>query len=504
MGTDRKTVWTKFLRVPTLTVMWLGLVGLFFAAMAAVDLGGPKPVSAQSGSAAPTGFQLTIGSKSATARGSWWSQPAPLELADTPKLSRDEREAKLNERIAAEADLPPEEGSIPYADQSMGATVVRSTHQVLATVVAEDLPEYAQRLNDDARRALEMQVAKDWAQTLEERLNYLRWRSTETYRAGILWVIFCLFLACLCLHRLLALWGRTIFDSPLWGAKLLLWALTLTVAFSLMPGTEDVGYLLGRGVTGPLLMLLCLGLVGTGVEMASSYALRRYIASLARTQRYRLVTLHKALEFVLRLIIGGLVGLSMILSLPVNLAGLATGAGLVGASLTYICQDMIRDFLAGVNILFEDQFGLGDWVEGAGVSGQVEAFTLRATQIRCMDGSLFCAPNSELRRIKNQSKGWSQVDFSVLIDHHQPLEPALRILEEEVQKLAIDQPDSVIAPPRIMGAQEINRDGVFIRALLRTPPGMHWALKRELNRRICNRFESEGILRPRPPWQVVS
>jgi len=484
------------LRVFLLSLWWGGLSLSLLLATLSSDLGQAPGVDIPASK--PTkGIFLTLSRPKASTR-SWWVAPAAVDLANGLKSTGEEREERLSERIRSACEGPVQ---IPYVEQTSGVTVVRTEEQILATVLPEDLPEYAVHLKGDSRKALEREQAENWARTIQAELEQRRWRSTPEYQFGLIRVYLLMVLLGASLHQMFSLWGRGFLDSPVWGAKALLWAFLIYIALALLPGAESLGYLFGKGVTGPMLSLFFLGMMGTAAQHFGSYSLRRYFISLAQTKRYRheprahsrFITLRHALEFGLRLLIGLVVVLLFLAEQDVDVATVATGAGLLGASITFVCQDMIRDFLAGLNILMEDQFVLGDQIEGGGAFGKVEAFTLRSTQIRCADGSLMCLPNSELRKVKNQTKDWSQVDFRILISNQQALEPALQSLQSELEKLAQDWPDKLLSEPELLGPEEIQPGGCSLRALLKTCPGEQWKVKRELNRRVKDRFEQDGI-----------
>jgi moderate conductance mechanosensitive channel len=104
--------------------------------------------------------------------------------------------------------------------------------------------------------------------------------------------------------------------------------------------------------------------------------------------------------------------------LGVRLEPLLTGTGLIGVALGFGAQSLIRDFLAGVFILVEDQFGVGDWVDLGEVTGSVEAVTLRATRIRSVDGTVWHVPNGQIQRAGNMSEHWSRalLDIQIALD----------------------------------------------------------------------------------------
>jgi len=495
------------LRIFLFSLWWVGLSLALLVATLLSDLGQIPGLDTPE-IKPKDGIYLTFSRPKASSR-RWWVAPAAVDLANGLKSTGEEREERLSERIRLASEGPVQ---IPYVEQTSGVTVVRTEGQILATVLPEDLPEYATHLKDESRKALERELADNWARIIQSELEHRRWRSTADYQFGLIRVYLLMILLGASLHQLLSLWGRVFLDSPVWGAKALLWAFLIYIALSLLPGAESLGYLFGKGVTGPLLTLIFLGMVGTTIQHFGSYSLRRYFISLAQTKRFRddprahsrFITLRRALEFGLRLVIGVVITLLFLADQDVDLATVATGAGLLGATITFVCQDMIRDFLAGLNILLEDQFVLGDQIEGGGASGRVEHFTLRSTQIRCSDGSLMCLPNSELRKVKNQTKDWSQVDFRILICNRQSLEPALQSLRSELEKLAHDWPDKLLGQPELLGPEEIQPGGCSLRALVKTCPGEQWSVKRELNRRVKDRFEQDGIALAPHPFGTVA
>ena len=477
------------LRVALLSVAWLGAA--FLLLVGSITVLALIPTSQSSVSETAEGEAISGKERS------WWARPSTLELADTSKTKGDVREQQLEARLRQLAEASPQPCKV---EQSGGVTVVKVGESIVVTVLPEDLPEYAPRLQEEARKKLERETGQAWSKRIEETLDDLRLRATSAYAYGV-WIVFVLMAALgYCLHRLISLWGRFFLDSPMWTVKASLWSVLGFIAFQMMPGGESIGYILERGVADPLFSFLFASMLGAALERIGRYGLRRYFISLAQTNRYRnqprsharLIIMRHALNFGLRLVTGILVFLLFLWNLDINLSALVTGAGLLGASITFVCQDIIRDFLAGVNILMEDEFVLGDQIEGAGVTGKVERFTLRSTHLRCSDGSLMGLPNQELRKVRNFTKDWSQVDFRLAICKDQPLAEALAALQEELNALAKDCASELLSEPELLGAEELG-PCVVLRATIRTNPGQQWSVKRELNRRVKERFERDEI-----------
>ncbi|MBN1171430.1 MAG: mechanosensitive ion channel family protein, partial [Micromonosporaceae bacterium] len=194
--------------------------------------------------------------------------------------------------------------------------------------------------------------------------------------------------------------------------------------------------------------------------------------------------------------------------LGVNLGPILASAGIVGVAVGFGAQNLVKDFLAGMFILFEDQFGVGDGVElgqlGGVVTGTVEAVGLRITTLRDDLGSLWYIRNGEIIRVGNSSQGWSLalVDVQVGFQH---LAEATRVLQETAEALADDPDwqDLLLSPPEVLGIEEITSDATILRTVARTTPEAQKRLARELRRRITVAI-SEADLHTDPDTQQVS
>src|SRR5690606_37796789 len=141
----------------------------------------------------------------------------------------------------------------------------------------------------------------------------------------------------------------------------------------------------------------------------------------------------EALAMVLRSVASfviWLVAAFLILSeLGVNLGPLLAGAGIVGVALGFGSPTLVRDFLSGIFILVEDQFGVGDVVDVGEASGVVEAVSLRPTRLRSVDGTVWHVPNGEIRRVGNMSQHWSRALLDVQVAYQTDIEHAKRVIK---------------------------------------------------------------------------
>ncbi|MHC9541317.1 MAG: mechanosensitive ion channel domain-containing protein [Vulcanimicrobiota bacterium] len=180
-------------------------------------------------------------------------------------------------------------------------------------------------------------------------------------------------------------------------------------------------------------------------------------------------------------------------SLHVNVAATLAGAGIIGVGLGIAAQDLLKDYLAGIFFVFEDQFAVGDVIRTAGFSGTVEDFTLRITRLRDMEGRLISIPNSTIRSVENLSSKWSQVDCSVYVAYDTDLARAMALIIEVADELRSQWQDIIIADPEMLGVDALEEVGVKLRMVMKTTPFNQWKVKRELLLRIKSRFEKEGI-----------
>ncbi|MGZ4306572.1 MAG: mechanosensitive ion channel family protein [Solirubrobacteraceae bacterium] len=186
--------------------------------------------------------------------------------------------------------------------------------------------------------------------------------------------------------------------------------------------------------------------------------------------------------------------------LGVRLGPLLTGAGLIGVALGFGAQSLIKDFLSGVFILVEDQFGVGDWVDVGEATGSVEAVTLRATRIRSVDGTVWHVPNGQIQRAGNMSQHWSRALLDVQIALDSDIDRA-RDAMKRVADEVWHQDRAIIEEPEVWGVQSLGPGGITIRLVAKTRPLEQWRISRLLRERIKTELDREGIEVPPPtPW----
>jgi small conductance mechanosensitive channel len=186
--------------------------------------------------------------------------------------------------------------------------------------------------------------------------------------------------------------------------------------------------------------------------------------------------------------------------LGIDLAPIVASAGVVGVALGFGAQNLVKDFIAGIGIILEDQYGVGDVVDLGEVSGTVEAVGLRITRLRDAHGVVWYARNGEILRVGNKSQGHAQVVIDMPVTHDTDLERCRTVMQEVADEMHADAEwsDVLLAAPESLGAEDVTAQGVVMRVQVRTTSAAQWRAGRELRMRLTERFVAEGIRTPSP------
>jgi small-conductance mechanosensitive channel len=221
--------------------------------------------------------------------------------------------------------------------------------------------------------------------------------------------------------------------------------------------------------------------------------------TVARRRDQRADTTATVLRSTVAVLIWALALITILGQLGIELAPLLAGAGVVGVALGFGAQAVVRDFLAGMFMLLEDQFGVGDVIEigatGASVSGTVESVTLRVTRLRDVEGVLWSVPNGEVRRVGNKAQHWSRAVLDLALAPETVVADATRVIAEVAAGLRAEPAwhDRIPADAEVWGVEALEGDRVVIRVVQRTMPLAQWDVARELRARLKVAFEDAGI-----------
>ena len=247
-------------------------------------------------------------------------------------------------------------------------------------------------------------------------------------------------------------------------------------------------------------------------ETLEAGAAQKYLAPLRlrhRAERSERVTqragaLGAALRSVASIAIYTVAIIMVLGEFDVSLGPLLAGAGIAGVALGFGAQSLVRDFLSGIFILIEDQYGVGDIVDLGEATGTVEEVTLRVTRVRDVRGTLWHVPNGEIRRVGNQSQLWARVILDVEVAYDTDVADASAVIKEVADALWREglATAPILEEPEIWGVENFGPDAITLRLAAKTEPGSQWALSRELRVRLKRAFDEHGIEIPFPQRTV--
>jgi small conductance mechanosensitive channel len=216
---------------------------------------------------------------------------------------------------------------------------------------------------------------------------------------------------------------------------------------------------------------------------------------LTTRRQARARTLASVLRSVTTALIAVIVVLMALQELQFSVAPLLASAGVVGVALGLGAQSLVRDVVAGMFMIVEDQYGVGDMVDLGPASGSVEAVGLRVTRLRDVNGTVWYVRNGEIMRVGNQSQGWARAVLDINVGYHEEIDRVEEVLLDVAQQLRAEPKFSpfILDDPEVWGVEQLTSDGVVMRLVVRTQPMQQWAVARELRRRIKQRFDVEGI-----------
>ena len=209
----------------------------------------------------------------------------------------------------------------------------------------------------------------------------------------------------------------------------------------------------------------------------------------------RAAALGSILSNAASLTIFGIAAVIILGDLGVNLAPLLASTAVLGVALGFGAQNLVQDFLAGVFMLVEDQYGVGDVIDVGGTSGTVEAVSLRITRLRDVNGVVWHVRNGTITKAGNKSQGWARavVDFPVPYRHDIP---QVRQVMAQTATAMWQEPawhEIILEEPEVWGVQTLYTDAVLLRVVARTVPLRQWEVQRELTERLKTALDASGL-----------
>jgi len=214
----------------------------------------------------------------------------------------------------------------------------------------------------------------------------------------------------------------------------------------------------------------------------------------------RASSLGSLLKSITTTVVFGIAFVMVLSEVGMNVAPILASAGVLGLAIGFGAQNLVRDFLSGVMMMVEDQYGVGDEVDLGEAIGTVERVGLRVTRVRDVDGTVWYVRNGEILRVGNMSQNWARTVLDVNVGYAEDLTRVQGILGELAHDMWEEEAyrNVILEEPSVWGLQSFGPDFMTVRVALKTAPLEQWAVAREMRARIKGRFDAEGIAMPLP------
>ncbi|QGN56884.1 mechanosensitive ion channel family protein [Nostocoides sp. HKS02] len=214
--------------------------------------------------------------------------------------------------------------------------------------------------------------------------------------------------------------------------------------------------------------------------------------------RQRTLTMGSLLRSIVTFVVALITILTVMWSFNIQLAPLLATAGVGGVALGFGAQSLVKDFLSGIFMILEDQYGVGDVIDTGSAIGTVEEVSLRVTRLRDGSGVVWYIRNGEIVRIGNKSQGWSTATIDIPVAYSENLEKVIPVIRTVVDE--IDQApawhDLLLEEPQVVGVESISGGVVTIRVVIKTAPEQQYGISREIRERVKAAFDANGIKAP--------
>ena len=220
----------------------------------------------------------------------------------------------------------------------------------------------------------------------------------------------------------------------------------------------------------------------------------------------RMDTLDGLVGRTLQAFIVMIAGLMILGRLGLDIGPAVAGLGVVGIAVGFGAQSLVKDYLNGSLILIENQFGKGDVIRAAGVSGSVEDFTLRRTTLRDLDGVVHTIPNGEIRVASNLTRVWSRINQDIMVAYGTDIDRAIEVVDKVGAEMAGDPAwkRRVLEAPRVERVSALGEYGVTLKVLGTVRAADQWAAAGDFRKRLLAAFKANGIEIPRPQRVVLA
>ncbi|MFV0406572.1 MAG: mechanosensitive ion channel family protein [Propioniciclava sp.] len=190
--------------------------------------------------------------------------------------------------------------------------------------------------------------------------------------------------------------------------------------------------------------------------------------------------------------------LTILRIIGIPLEPILASAGIGGVALAFGAQSLVKDYITGIFMVFEDQFGVGDFIDTGEIQGTVEAVGLRVTRLRDANGELWYIRNGEILRIGNQSQGWSTGKVDIPIAYDEKVGKAIEVLQPVMATIHKDErwTDVLLEEPRVVGVNSVVNGAATIRVVAKCAPNQQWGVQRDILEQAVTALQAAGIHGP--------
>lgn len=212
----------------------------------------------------------------------------------------------------------------------------------------------------------------------------------------------------------------------------------------------------------------------------------------------RMKTLGSLLRNVVDIVLVAIVLLTILRILGIPLEPIIASAGIGGVALAFGAQTLVKDYITGIFMIFEDQFGVGDFIDTGEIQGTVEAVGLRVTRLRDSTGQLWYIRNGEILRVGNQSQGWSTAKIDIPIAYDENATRAIEVLEPVMDTIAADEEwvSVLLDKPKVAGVNAIVNGAATIRVFAKCAANQQWGVERAILERSAAALQAAGFRGP--------
>ncbi|MFE5395009.1 mechanosensitive ion channel family protein [Streptomyces sp. NPDC056568] len=215
----------------------------------------------------------------------------------------------------------------------------------------------------------------------------------------------------------------------------------------------------------------------------------------AERRRQRSQAIGSVLRSMASFVILGTAALMVLGTFQINLAPLLASAGVAGVAIGFGARNLVTDFLSGVFMILEDQYGVGDSIDAGVAAGEVVEVGLRVTKLRGDNGEIWYVRNGEVKRIGNLSQGWSTAGVDVTVRSDEDLDKVKESLSAVGERMGKEEPwnEMLWGPIEVLGLDSVLLDSMVVRVSAKTMPGKSLTVERELRWRIKRAFDAADI-----------